>query len=319
MEVEKIIENEICNRCKSKNSRITDYNSGNEVCNECGLVFEDTIIDDEDEKRTFENDDGENKIHRVGPPENPIFGKELGTNLIIRENGKTRFIRSYSKSNNLLRNFWKIQKLLSSADVPKKMIEETKELYDKLSKSQNMRGKNLNLIILALYYYVCRKEQCAKTFKEISLMFNMFMVRGRRITERDIKKIFNKIKNDIVESLTGDDLIEIEKNYIRTYIGPYQSKYNWKKLSFEIVENINKNELLEGKNPKTIAGLALFLSSKLLNDNLLDQKELFSNFSQENTLKKSYDEIKPFLNVVIPDRFADKISYFLENSLFSSF
>ena len=114
-------------------------------------------------------------------------------------------------------------------------------------------------------------------------------------------------------------MIEIEKNYIRTYIGPYKSKYNWKKLSFEIVENINKNELLEGKNPKTIAGLALFLSSKLLNDNLLDQKELFSNFSQENTLKKSYEEIKPFLNVVIPDRFADKISYFLENSLFSSF
>ena len=55
-------------------------------------------------------------------------------------------------------------------------------------------------------------------------------------------------------------------------------------LSYDIIDNFNKNEILEGKSPKTIAGLSLILSCKLLNDNLYDNKEFHSIFSNKNTL-----------------------------------
>ena len=306
------VENEICENCKVKGSIIMNYDVEQLVCNNCGLVCDKKIIADEDEKRTFENDEGDNQIHRVGPPVNQAYGNECGTDLIIRINGKTKYVKGYSKFSKIQKNFIRIHKLLSSADVEKKLIEQTKELYDKIAKTKNMQGRKINHIILGIFYYVCRKEKCAKTIKEIALMFN--------VTERVIKKAFNNIKSDIVEPKTNDDEInETEKNYIRTFIGGNIGKYDLKMLSFEIVENINKNNLLEGKSPKTIAGLALFLSYKLLSDNLDDKMEFYSKFCNRNTLKKSYDEIKTFLNIIIPQKYADKIYLVLKNDLFKFF
>ena len=306
------VENEICENCKVKGSIIMNYDVEQLVCSNCGLVCDKKIIADEDEKRTFENDEGDNQIHRVGPPTNQAYGNECGTNLIIRINGKTKYVKGYSKFSKIQKNFIRIHKLLSSANVEKKLIEQTKELYDKIAKTKNMQGRNINHIILGIFYYVCRKEKCPKTFKEIALMFN--------VTERVIKKAFNNIKSDIVEPKTNEDEInEIEKNYIRTFIGGNIGKYDLKMLSFEIVENINKNNLLEGKSPKTIAGLALFLSYKLLSDNLDDKMEFYSMFCNKNTLKRSYDEIKPFLNIIIPQKYTDKICLLLKNDLFKFF
>ena len=109
-----INEVEICSRCKSKDSIITDYENGELVCNQCGLVYEERIIVDEDEKRTFADDNGDNQIHRVGPPEKPSFGNECGTNLLIRDKGKTKVIKTYSKFTKIEKNFIRIDKLLSS-------------------------------------------------------------------------------------------------------------------------------------------------------------------------------------------------------------
>lgn len=308
---------ELCKRCNAKDSIITDYEAGELVCNYRGLVYEERMIVDEDEKRTFENDEGDNQIHRVGPPMNPVYGNECGTNLIIREHGKTRYIKDYPNSSKIQKKFQKIQNLLSSVNVSKNMIEETKTLYDKFAKDKNMQGKNINRIIIGIYYYVCRKEKCAKTIKEIVLMFNNIFP---GLTERNVKKAFNTIKRDIVEPTQDDNEIsEREKNFIQTYTWGDKDKYDLKMLSYEIIDNINKNNLLLGKSPKTVAGLSLFLSNKLLNDNLNDKNEFYKMFCLKNTLKKSFDEIKPFLSMVVPPKYASQINLLLQNDLFKSF
>lgn len=165
-----------------------------------------------------------------------------------------------------------------------------------------MQGRNINNIIIGIYYYVCRKNDLAKTFKEISMMFH--------VTERIIKKAFNSIKCDIVEPKTESQLNNIEKNYIQTFLEGDINRFDLKMLSYDIIDNFNKNEILEGKSPKTIAGLSLILSCKLLNDNLYDNKEFHSMFSNKNTLVKAYDEIKGFLHLIIPQKYADKMSVF---------
>ena len=82
-------------------------------------------------------------------------------------------------------------------------------------------------------------------------------------------------------------------------------------LTYEIIDKFNKSDILEGKSPKTIAGLSLYLSCKLLNDNLYENNNFFSMFSSRNTLKKAYDEIKGYLNLVVPKKYADKMSVFI--------
>ena len=298
-----INEVEICSRCNSKDSIITDYESGELVCNHCGKVYEERIIVDEYEKRTFEDDNGDNQIHRVGPPEKPSFGNECGTNLLIRDKGKTKVIKIYSKFTKIQKNFIRIDKFLSSYDVEELIREEAKEIYDKLAKNMNMQGRNLNHIFIGIYYYVSRKLKMARTIKEIALKFN--------VTERVIKRAFNSIKRDIVEPPKEDDnneIIETEKNHIRTFMEENVNNYEVKMLAFDIIKNINKNELLEGKSPKTVSGLSLLIAYELSNDYSYDKKELYAFFSNKNTLKKAYEEIKDKLQIIVPQKLWDKIN-----------
>ena len=300
-----INEVEICSRCKSKDSIITDYENGELVCNQCGLVYEERIIVDEDEQRTFADDNGHNQIHRVGPPEKPSFGNECGTNLLIRDKGKTKVIKTYSKFTKIQKNFIRIDKFLSSYDITGILREETKELYCKLAKNMNMQGRNLNHIFIGIYYYVSRKLNMARTIKEIALKFN--------VTERVIKRAFNSIKRDIVEPPKEDDnneIIETEKNHIRTFMeaNANANAYEVKMVAFDIIKNINKNELLEGKSPKTVSGLSLLIAYELSNDNSYDKKELYAFFSNKNTLKKADEEIKDKLQIIVPQELWDKIN-----------
>ena len=244
---------DICEKCQAKDSFIEDYAEGIVVCTNCGLVLEENIIADEYEKRTFESDN--NEIKRVGPPTRPEQATESGTYLVIRENGHTQKRTIYTKQTKIFKNYKRIHNLLSSAEVFPNLIEKTKDEYKELAKIKNFQGRNLNHIIIALYYYVCRKEKMAKTFKDVANMFPS-------VTERQVKRAFNDIKSDVVNYDDEDELISMEKNFINLYIERDESKYEAKMLSYKIIKNINDNAILEGKSPVTVAGLSLMLSYK---------------------------------------------------------
>ena len=302
--------NEICERCNAKNSIIIDQVEGEIVCQNCGKVYEERIIDDEYEKRTYENDGGNNQIQRVGPPQNPTFGNEFGTNLIIRENGETKKIKSFQKLTNTQKNSLKIKSLLSSVNVSYKLIQEVEEIYDKINKKLNMRGRTIIHIIIAIYYYVCKKEGSSKTPKQVAEMFHSL---DSELNERKIKKALNSIKYEMVEPSDEKENIDSQQQLIKNFVGGNEDKCQLRELSFKIVENLNKSSLLEGKSPKTIAGLSLLLSYRLLNDNLFDKNKFYSTFSNKITLKNSYDIIKDSLNIIIPDGYNKMIN---NNNLF---
>ena len=136
-----------------------------------------------------------------------------------------------------------------------------------------MQGSKINNLILGIYYYECIKDNCFISFKDIALMFNKTLP---DITDKIIENAFNSIKEFILEpSLNDDEINGIEKKLIQDYFGENDNENNnqtkIKMLAIRIVENINGNYLLQGKNPKTVAGLALDLSYKLLNNNIDDR------------------------------------------------
>ena len=287
----------ICDYCKEKDSIIEEYSSGEVVCVKCGTV-QDYIISDEYEGRTFEGE--EDQIRRVGAPERPEQAAEPGTKLIVRQNGKTKVYKSYSKQTKIYKNFIRIQRVLSNAGITQMLIEKTKELYSMMAPEKNMQGRNLNHIIIALYYYASRIDGQAINFKEVAKRFSS-------VTERQIRKAFNSIKCYVADDDNEDELTKVEKNYIQLYIGGNQEKYKAKMLAYEIIDNINRNSLLEGKSPNTIAGLSLLLSYRLLNDNSDNSNEFFETFSNKATLSKAFEEIKWSLNKIIPQEYNEQI------------
>jgi hypothetical protein len=129
------------------------------------------------------------------------------------------------------------------------------------------------------------------------------------VKERQIKKAFNDIKRDIVDYVDEDEdeLISMEQNYISFYTGKDESKSDTKKLSFEIIKNINNNAVLEGKSPTTVAGISLLLSYKLRNENYDDFNTFFTAFASKISLKRAFGQIKNELDKIIPSDYLKKI------------
>jgi len=289
---------DICERCQAKDSFFEEYAEGIVVCTNCGLVLEEHIIADQYEKRTFETEN--NEIRRVGPPTLPGQAAGSGTYLSIMKNGFTEKKEIKTKKTKIDKNCERIDKLLSSAEVVPALIERTQKEYTELAKFKKLNGRNINHVILALYYYVCRKAKIAKSFRDIADMF-------RSVNEKQIRKAFNGIKRDVVDYDDEEELISMEQNYINLYFEKDKSKYDTKELSFKIIKNINNNAVLEGKSPTTVAGLSLVLSYKLRNDNSDDFKNFFTTFATKGTLKRAFEQITNNLEKVVPNDYMKKI------------
>jgi len=294
------MKDKICSDCQSKIE--FDDEIGKFIC-DCGIEYDELI--DEDEKETRADEDGERNIQIVKP--NKKEENEFATTLLIKEKGKkTKIIKTPSKRTRITKNYNRIQKLLQGK-ASQKMIEETKNFYNQIAENKNMQGKNINHIVIGIYYYVCRILNVAKTIKEISKELN--------VPERIIKKSFNRIKSEIVEPLDENYINNIENNFVNSFIGPDEQKYDLKKLAYTIINNFNMNDILGGKTPETIVGLSLLFSYKLLDKDFYNKEEMYQKFSNENTLKKAFEEIRDCLDLIIPEQYIDKIQD-LKNNLF---
>ena len=294
------IKEKICNTC-SEGKFEFDEDYGKFICDKCGLEYEGDF-DDEENQSTREDENAIQLVEASNKNE-----KEFGGIILTKKNGKKKIIKQFSKPSRIDRNFARIDRLLQGKAL-KNIIDETKHFYKIIDNNNNMRGRNINHIIIGIYYYVLRKNDQAKPIKEISKQFN--------VTERIIKKAFNSVKNDIVEYKDEKEINNIEKNYVGSFIGGDVNRYDLKLLSYEIIDNINKGKFLVGKSPNTIGGLSLCLSCKLLRDNLYDNEDFFSKFSNKNTLENAFEEIKGYLNLIIPQKYADKINELHSKRLF---
>ena len=305
--------NNICPRCQAKDSQVTDIRNGEIVCQNCGLVFEERIIDDTYEKRNFNNENGGNKGEsRIGGPMKAGEGNNLGTSSVFYDkNGHARKARTgngtYSQTP-IERNFDEIDKFLGNQGIKKSLIEETKNICDQVTKVLKMKGRNFNTMICAMYFIASRKLGMSKSFKEIEKIFG--------IEEKKIKKAYNYIKTVVVNSISPEELNETIYNYIRTFCDSYGSlnengtrKNNeLNRLASIVAKNINETSLLEGRNTKTITGLSLLIAYNLVESEEITKTLICKEFGTENTMHTAFEKIKNYLDKIIPQEYKSKIN-----------
>ena len=302
------IDNKIDIESKDKNNFKTNYELEERINN-----HHDSIYDDRDCLMTNEEDEtnleieNENKVQQIASKISPD-PNEYGIFVIIKEKNKKEIKNRKNKIKKHLSHIDNLFSKIKKEIISKSLIDETKELFNKVSEKMNLQGKKITNIVIGVFYYTCRKQGLAKTFKEVGSMFD--------VPERLVKKEFNKIKQYIVENKNEDDIKDIEKKYIDNFFGEDKNRYFIKELAYNIVDNITKSNILEGKSTRTIAGISLFMSYKLCNDNLYDKEEFYKYFSNMNTLKKAFEEIKDSLDMIIPTKYIDKIDLFQYDKIF---
>ena len=176
----------VCTLC-SGHTIITDPESGEIICGNCGMVFFDKNQETRREWRAFNAEDPKDKI-RTGMPRS-LARHDMGLSTVIGRNnmdaaGQTldasmccrmgrlrtwdfRAQDSGSGDRNLRQAFSELFRLKDKLGLSDAIFEKTAYIYRKAHRRGLVRGRTTSGILSAAIYIACRELETPKTLKDI--------------------------------------------------------------------------------------------------------------------------------------------------------
>jgi transcription initiation factor TFIIB len=297
-----------CSICSKKGVKsaivITDPESGEIICSNCGMVISQNIEDNtRPEWRSFGSDEGGgNNRSRTGMPtslarhdrglttiigrtDRDASGNKIDASIRSKmERLKVWDFRSHahdSTNKNLMQAFNELDKLKDKLALPDAVIERTAYIYRKARQRGLVRGRTIDGILSAAIYIACRDLGVPKTLKEVAAASSIrFKILSRSyrilVTELDISTppVIDPMKC-IVKVANNADLNE-----------------NTKRRAMDVMNNITKREISAGKHPMAVAATVLYVSCLNSGVNIRQAAIADAAGITEVTLRNRYKDLK---------------------------
>ena len=255
-----------CPSCGNKKI-VTDQNTGEMFCGNCGLVVNDKISDTGAEWRSFANDDTNRT--RVGAGTS-LTMHDMGLSTIIGTQNKdstgkpltsamkssierlrtwdSRTQAHSSADRNLRQALNEMDKLKDKLALTDAVIEKAAYIYRKSMEKKLVRGRSIQGLVAACLYASCRNTETPRTLDDIAKGINI----RRKDVARCYRLIFRELelKMPVVDPVKGVSRI--------ASIAKLTEKSKRKAIS--ILEKAKKLGIVAGKDPMGIAAAALYLA-----------------------------------------------------------
>src|SRR5919197_2520338 len=295
----------ICPTCKGHLLVITDPESGEDICNKCGMIVLDKIQNiNQSERRAFSNEELEDSSRTGTPTSLAIYDMGL-TTVIARTDrdasGKkldtamhttmqrlrtwdSRVLIHASSDIGLMHAFNKLDTLKDKLTLPYAVVEKAAYIYRKAQYKKLSRGRLVSGLMAASVYTACREMSTIRTLKDIAAASNIkrkHLAKAYRflLIELDIKvPLVDQIKC-IAKVANKANLTEKTKRQAISIMN-------------EVKRNDNKILYSAGKNPMGLAATVLYISCIKTGENM-SQKEI-SNAAgiTEVTLRNRIKDLK---------------------------
>src|SRR5919198_4068290 len=181
----------VCSMCgagSSNSQMVTDPESGEIICSNCGMVISDKIQETRQEWRTF-NTQEENDRNRTGMPTS-LARHDMGLSTIIGRTDKDASgykidaamrstmerlrtwdfrTQAHTPTDRSLRQaFSELDRLKDKLGLPDAIVEKTAYIYRKAQERGLVRGRSIHSMLAAAVYAACRELGIPKTLKEIA-------------------------------------------------------------------------------------------------------------------------------------------------------
>ncbi len=181
-----------CPECGSTDL-VRDYTRGEVLCNNCGLVLTENIVDQGPEWRDFE-ESSRQSASRVGAPANyMIYDKGLSTEIPITgrdaqgkalpADARVKFYRmrmlhnqvrqSRKGERSLAEGLRQVERFASRMGLPPALKEQSGVVYRKAAQAGIVRGRSIATIAAACIYVTCRMNGFPRTLREIALSLRL--------------------------------------------------------------------------------------------------------------------------------------------------
>jgi transcription initiation factor TFIIB len=248
---------------------LTDLESGEVICTNCGSVMNDKLQETKAEWNTFDSEDGNSKV-RTGAPTS-LAKHDRGLSTVIGkinrdaagqqiDNAMKNRIDRWRKwdfrsqnshaERNLHTAFIHLDMMKSALGLPDSVIEKIAYLYRKIQERGLVRGRTIKGVVAVASYIACREMEIPRTLKEISDISN--------VQEKAISKIYRKVMVELDLKMPQVDLMRIIVK-IANKCGISEKA---KRYAMKMMAEIIKKEVSVGKHPMGLAGAVLYMSCK---------------------------------------------------------
>ena len=267
----------ICSTCNNNNNSgqmlITDPESGEIICSNCGMVILDNIQESRPEWRSFTTTTTDEVNNRgrgrtgmptslarhdkglatiIGRANKDASGQVLDATMrTTMERLRTWDFRTQahtSTDRNLRQAFSELDRIRDKLGLPDSVIEKTAYIYRKVQERGLIRGRTISAILAAAIYIACREMGFPRILKDITAISN--------IKQRYIAQSYRLL---IMELDLKIPLLDPIKCTIRI-ANTAKISEKTKRQAIDIMHDIIKRGISAGKDPMGLAAAVLYIS-----------------------------------------------------------
>ena len=296
-----MIEILICPTCNNPNQgTVTDFESGEVICSNCGIVILDRIEDyTHEERRAYSIEEVDNRS-RIGAPSSlavhdrglcTIVGKaNIDANGKIFDTAnlarieKLRRLNSWinvskSSEKSLRRAFQKLDTLKDKLSLSDSIVEKSAYIFRKIQERHLVRGRTIDGMLSAAVYTACREMGASVTLKDIAAASNL--------TYKDISKNYRVL---VFELDIKIPLIDPMKCIVKV-ANKLSIKEKTKKQAMNIMSEVVEREMTSGKVPMGLAASVLYLSCQITGEVISQAKIAAASGTTEVTVRNRYKDL----------------------------
>jgi len=294
-----------CPECED-NNLISDQSRGEIVCNSCGLVLKQRIIDSGPEWRAFTSEEASKKVRTGAPTTLTLHDKGLST-LIDRRNkdafGKTispkmkaeiyrlrkwnvRTRTNKSIDRNLSYAMNELDRFASQLNLSKELKESGAHIYRKMVLKNLIRGRSIEAMLIASIYAACRINCVPKTIED----FLEFATVDKKKVSRCYRLILSELKINMK--------VSSPINFIPRFCAELNLSGSTQNRAAEILELANKFRLTVGKAPTGLAGAALYVAAMQKGERRTQKEISLTAGVTEATIRNRYKELMTHLRMI---------------------
>ena len=305
-EKQKIEETVKCPECGSTHlSR--DFSRAELVCEDCGLVIDEDLIDHGPEWRAFDSDQREKRARTGAPMTYTIHDKGLST--IIDWKNRDSYGKSIPTRNRAqlyrLRKWQRrvrisgaterslaialsgLDRLASSMSLPRTVRETAAMIFRKAALKKLVRGRSIEGVTAASLYAACRQCNVPRTLDEIS--------NTARISRKEIGRTYRYISRELELKLMPTS----PQDYISRFCSVLKLSADVKAKTLEILHEATNRELTSGRGPTGIAAASLYIASVLCGERRTQREVADVAGVTEVTIRNRYKELAEKMDIGI--------------------
>ena len=296
----------MCPNCGSRRI-VRDYERGELVCSDCGLIIVEKIMDSGAEWRSFDTDPTVSKA-RTGSPlkyirpdkglttEIDLYNRDIrGIKIKGKKVAQMSRMRKWHKrssiSSSIERNLMialnELDRIASYLGLSKDVREDAALLYRQTAEKGLVRGRLIENVVSAVLYATCRKHYIARTLDEIA------QVSG--VDRKEIGRTFRFIANELNLNIP----LGGPEQLIPRAVSRLNLSANTIKLINEYYDRANKKNLILGRGPQGVIAAIIYIACETNNEKRT-QKDIAEALGvTEVTIRNRYKEIAEEIGVKI--------------------